>query len=146
MNHPAALRELESFQEARKYPRITIKRPVQIVTGSGDNISTYIFDISPDSMQIQCSQETALLIHPEGMDSTQSRINASTVIASFYLPLQEQEVKVKVSCTVEYMALIPDNEEEQFAIGLNFKKFEGQTVKYIGRYITHELEQSTFAF
>ena len=80
------------------------------------------------------------------MDSTQSRINTKTVIASFYLPIQDQEVKVKVSCTIEYMALIPDNEEEQFAIGLNFKKFEGQTVKYIGRYITHELEQSTFSF
>lgn len=135
---------LEVFEETRKYPRIKKRLPVKITTDQGQTILCNLYDISSDGIQVRCERETACKIHPGGL--TIDRKKDNTVVITFSLPVENEDIKITVTCKIYYVAIVPDNVDEQFAIGLTFKKFEGQTVKYIGRYILDELEQSSAAF
>lgn len=125
------------YEESRKYPRIKIKIPVQITTAAGQTILAKIHDVSPDGLQIRCKKEAALMLNPGGMDLVQENY----VRAVFCLPIAGEQKKIIVSCKVYYVTTVPYvAKEERFAIGLNFKKFEARTIKYIGRYILDELK------
>ena len=134
----------EHYEESRKYPRVKFKHPVQIYLGDGRCVSASIYDISPDGLQIRCNRETAAALNPTGKKIDQKH-NLS-VNAVFSLPINNEQKKVTVSCKVYYFVIITGNAEEDVAFGLQFKKFEGKSIKYIGRHILSELEPATESF
>ena len=127
----------EHYEEARKYPRIRMKLPVQLYVDDCE-YNASIFDVSPDGLQVRCNRETAAGINPKG-----KKINPDDNIivkAVFSLPIKNESKQISVSCKLYYFVLLSDEKEEDIAFGLQFKKFDGNTVKYIGRHILSELE------
>lgn len=134
----------EFYEESRKYPRIKTVIPVQFTTEAGQSIQANIYDVSADSIQMRCERETALKINPAGMQLNKSDDKKVNVI--FELSIKNEQKEISISCKVYYVAIVPDEASELFAIGLNFKNLEGLTVKDIERYIVEELEQSMESF
>jgi len=141
MNNTNKTQSYEYYEESRKYPRIKFKRPVQIYYDNGRSVSASIYDISPDGLQIRCNRETAAALNPNGKNN--DRKHNLIVNAVFSIPINNELNEVKVSCKVYYFVIVPGNAEEEVAFGLRFKKFEGKSIKYLGRYILNELEPVT---
>lgn len=137
MQNSNLVQPYEHYEENRKYPRIRIDIPVQLYV-DGCEYNASIHDISPDGLQVRCSRETAAGINPNGKKINQH--DNILVDAVFSLPINNEVKEIKVSCKVYYFVLVSGNKGEDIAFGLNFKKFEGNTVKYIGRHILSELE------
>ena len=131
----------EYYEESRKYPRIKLKLPVRIYLDDDRCVVASIYDISPDGLQIRCNRERAAVLNPGGKKIDQK--HNITVNVNFSLPINNELKEVKVSCKVYYFVIIPGNTDEDVAFGLQFKKFEGQSIKYIGRHIFSELEPAT---
>ena len=127
----------EHYEESRKYPRIQLKLPVQLFV-DGCEYNASIFDVSPDGLQVRCNRETAAGINPKGKKINQD--DNIIVKAVFSLPIKNESKQISVSCKLYYFVLLSDEKEEDIAFGLQFKKFDGNTVKYIGRHILSELE------
>jgi PilZ domain-containing protein len=132
------------YEESRKYPRVKVKLPVQLTLDNDRCVSASIYDISPDGLQIRCNRETAAVLNPGGKKIDQE--HNLTVKAVFSLPIDYEQKKITVSCEVYYFVIVPGDTEEDVAFGLQFKKFEGQSIKYIGRHILSELEPVTEPF
>ena len=141
MNNTNKTQFYEYYEESRKYPRIKFKRPVQIYYDNGRSVSASIYDISPDGLQIRCNRETAAALNPSGKNN--DREHNLIVNAVFSIPINNELNEVKVSCKVYYFVIVLGNAEEDVAFGLRFKKFEGKSIKYVGRYILNELEPVT---
>ncbi len=141
MNNTNKTQFYEYYEESRKYPRIKFKRPVQIYYDNGRSVSASIYDISPDGLQIRCNRETAVALNPSG--NIIDRKHNLIVNAVFSIPINNKLNEVKVSCKVYYFVIVPGNAKEDVAFGLRFKKFEGKSIKYAGRYILNELEPVT---
>ena len=141
LNNTNKIQSCEYYEESRKYPRIKYKRPVQIYYDNGRSVSASIYDISPDGLQIRCNRETAAALNPNGKNT--DRIHNLTVNAVFSIPINNKLYEVKVSCKVYYFVIVPGNAAEDVAIGLRFKKFEGKSMKRLGRYVLNELEPAT---
>ena len=137
MQNSSLSQSYEYYEEARKYPRIRMKLPVQLYV-DGCQYNANIFDVSPDGLQVRCSRETAAGINPQGKKIKQD--DNIIVDAVFSLPIKNETKELKVSCKVYYFVLVSGEQGEDVAFGLRFKKFEGDTVKYIGRHILSELE------
>ena len=129
------------YEESRKYPRVKTKLPVKLILAGGGCVSVSIYDISPDGLQVRCNRDVAAAINPGGKKIS-SKDNL-IVKAVFSLPIDGEQKKVTVSCKVYYFVVVPGDAKEDVAFGLQFKKFDGQSVKYIGRHIRNELEPAT---
>lgn len=134
------MQSYEFYEETRKYPRIKLKLPVQLTLDGGRTVSASIYDISPDGLQIRSSRDIAAKINPAGK-KIDPRDNMM-IKASFSLPIDNQLKDINVFCNVYYFVIVTDEKEEDIAFGLRFKKFEGQSIKHIGRHILYELEQA----
>lgn len=127
----------EFYEESRKYPRIRLQVPIQIYI-DGCEYNAHTFDISSDGLQVRCSREMAAGINPQGKNIKQDDNIIVDVV--FSLPIKNEEKEIKVSCKVYYFVLVSGEKGEDVAFGLRFKKFQGDTVKYIGRHILAEME------
>ena len=94
--------------------------------------------MSPDGLQVRCSRETAAGINPKGKKIKEE--DNIFIQAIFSLPINDELEKVSVSCKLYYFVLVSGEQGEDVAFGLQFKKFQGNTVKFIGRHILSELE------
>jgi hypothetical protein len=137
MQNSNSVQSYEFYEETRKYPRIGIKLPVQLYN-EGIEYNANIFDVSPDGLQIRCSRETAAAINPQGKKIQHD--DNIIVKAVFSLPINDELKEVRVLCRAYYFVLVDADKGEDVAFGLQFKQFEGDTVKYIGRHILSELE------
>jgi len=126
------------YEETRNYPRIHINLPITIYLDSERFITASIYDISPDGLQVRCSRGVAAALNPRG-----KRIKYEDnfiVNTKFTVPIEDEQHVVTVSCQIYYFVMLPDVEGEDIALGLKFKKFEGQSIRYIGGLIENELE------
>ena len=127
------------FKETRLFPRIKRRLPVLITTDTAEGIYSNIYDLSPEGIQIRCDRAMAFKINPAGLPLNKKKL--VNVKVSFPLPVADDVVKITINCEVSYMAIVPDNIDEQFAIGLTFKKEKGQVVSSVGSYIFDEIAQ-----
>lgn len=138
MNTSLSNQHCDFYEESRSYPRIKTRLPITLSLESNETITTSIYDISPDGLQIRCNRNIAAKLNPGG-----KRINVKdnvTIKAEFLLSVDGEQKKVVVSCKVYYFVIIPGGLEEDVAFGLKFKNFEGKSVMYIGQHILNELE------
>ncbi len=129
------------FKETRLFPRIKRRLPVLITTNDGQRIYSTIYDLSPEGIQIRCERDIAFKINPDGLQIDE--LNLAKVKLTFPLPVGNDMVKITINCEVSYLAIVPDNIDEQFALGLRFKKNEDQVVSSVGSYVFDELAQSS---
>ena len=134
----------EYYEESRKYPRVKIELPVKLMLEDKSVAFANIYDISPDGIQIRCSGDVAVRLNPDGKKIDQYK--NVIVKATFSLPINNELKEVCVYCKVYYFVLLKEKSDKNIAFGLQFKKFEGQSVKYIGRHILSELEPASDFF
>lgn len=132
---------LESFQGARIFHKVKRRLPIKITTDQGQIVFCSLYDISPDGLQVRCERDMVLKINPEGLQIDE--LNPINVVTTFPLPVADEIVKITIHCEVSYIAIIPDNINEQFAIGLKFNRKEGQVISNVGGYLFDELAQSS---
>ncbi len=130
------------YEESRQYPRIKFKMPVNLIFKNERKFSADIYDISSDGLQIRCGWDVAEYINPDGEDiNLKEDIIVKTI---FSLPINDEQKEIRVDCNVKYIVLLNDKSDGDIvAIGLNFKKFEDKSIKFIGRYILQELEPTS---
>ena len=97
-----------------------------------------LIDISPDGLQVRCTRAIAEALNPRGQ---RIKYEDNFIInTKFTVPIDDEQHVVAVSCQIYYFVLLPDVEGEDVAFGLKFKKFEGESIRYIGDLIENELE------
>jgi hypothetical protein len=126
------------YEETRKYPRLQINLPITICLDNKRFITAGIYDISPDGLQVRCTRAIAEALNPRGKRiKYEDNIIVNT---KFTVPIDDEQHVVRVSCQIYYSVMLPDVAGEDIAFGLKFKKFEGQSIRYIGDLIENELE------
>lgn len=126
------------YEETRKYPRVHINLPITIYLDNKRFITASIYDISPDGLQVRCTRAVAEALNPRGKRiKYEDNIIVNT---KFTVPIDDEQHVVAVSCQIYYFVMLPDVSGEDIAFGLKFKKFEGQSIRYIGDLIENELE------
>lgn len=119
----------EHFEEKRKYPRLKISLPIKVYYQGKDFIVACIHDISPDGMQVRCSEENAQVLKNEKIVS---------VIVNFCLPSSGKEIMVKSE--ICYLDLSKHNSVREAVCGLKFLQFTGDSKKQLGYFIYNEME------
>ncbi|MGB1801147.1 MAG: PilZ domain-containing protein [Gammaproteobacteria bacterium] len=129
----------QRYEESRQYPRIVTKLPIKLFTDDGECIIANIYDVSADGLQIRCDRENTVILNPELKPIYRSQ--NIMVDAVFRLPINNVFRKVEVSCRVYYFIIAGGGSRKEGAFGLQFKKFESKTIKYIGQYILEQMNQ-----
>jgi len=138
MNSKHGDQPYDFYEETRKYPRVHINLPITIYLDNKRYITASIYDISPDGLQVRCTRATAEALNPRGQRiKYEDNIVVNT---KFTVPIDDEQHVVAVSCQIYYFVILPNVEGEDIAFGLKFKKFEGQSIRYIGDLIENELE------
>jgi PilZ domain len=138
MNTEYSDQPYDFYEHKRKYPRIHVNLPITLYLDNKQSITASIYDISPDGLQIRCSRSIAAELNPSG--KKMSPDNNLIVNTKFTVPIEDKQHVVTVSCQIYYFVMLPDVVGEDIAFGLKFRKFEGQSIRYIGSLIENELE------
>ena len=113
----------EIYEEKRKYPRVAVDRPMEMLSG-GQELQGVIHDISPDGLQIRCDRKTMQAIRPSG-----KAIKGGTgplVNVVFRLPIGRREKTIKAEVRLYYFVLLPDEKTFDVAIGARFTSQAGE--------------------
>ena len=130
--------QYESFENRRKYPRLIMQIPVKVQNQHGLNLDARLHDISPDGLQIRCEQESAELIHPGGKQITKN--TQASVVIGFRLPQNEASIEIIVRCSICYFVVLEDSGPDEVAFGLQFRQFEGDSLRHIKQFFLSEME------
>lgn len=114
---PGPSQPYEIYEEKRKYPRVEVGRPMEILSG-GQTLPGFIHDISPDGLQIRCDRKTMQAIRPGG-----KAIKGGTgplVNVVFTLPVGRHEKTIKAEARLYYFVLLPGEKPFDVAFGARF--------------------------
>ena len=126
----------ETLEERRKYPRIKINSPVDILYKMHD-LQAMIYDISPDGMQIRADSELLEKIIPD--KDQLSEENAPLLDVSFHLKLYEIDTKINALCQVYYFNQQSDTQDDNVICGLKFINLDVESSKILDAFITEEM-------
>jgi len=129
--------EHESFEDKRKYPRLIMRSLVKLQYQAGGYVDAKLHDISPDGIQLRCDRDSARLIHPSGEQIKGQQ--KPRVSVTFNLIQNDDSSRIIVSCSICYFAALTDGSNEM-AFGLQFRKFEGDSLRLIKRFFLSEME------
>ena len=107
----------EIYEEKRKYPRVAVDRPMEILSG-GQMLKGVIHDISPDGLQIRCDRKTMQAIRPSGKSIKGGAGPLVNVV--FKLPLGRHEKTIKTEARMYYFVLLPGEKPLDVAFGARF--------------------------
>lgn len=128
----------EFYEERRQYPRVVVDCQINIRFKDKELTST-LYDVSPDGLQIRCNREMLTAIRPSGKsikpDSTPK------LDVEFSLMAGANKRQITAACEMYYFVLLPSNfeEDKDVALGLRFKKLKGNSPKYIDEFVTDVL-------
>jgi DNA-binding MarR family transcriptional regulator len=128
----------EFYEERRKYPRVVVDCPIDILFKDKELIST-LYDVSPDGLQIRCNREMLMAIRPSG--KTIKPDSAPKLDVEFSLMVGKNKRQITAVGEMYYFVLLPSAFEgdKDVALGVRFKKLKGNSAKYIDEFITDAL-------
>ena len=130
------LKPYDIHERRRKYPRVVTQQPVEIKYRT-KTLQATVYDISPDGLQIRCNRNTMFAIHPSGEFIRKN--NAPLIDVVFSLPIGKSHRQIKATCTIYYFVLLPEEKYKDVAFGVQFKKFKGNSCRYVGEFIEDAL-------
>ncbi len=110
-------RPYDIYEEKRKYPRVTVDRPMEILC-DGRELQGVIHDISPDGLQIRCDRKTMQTIRPGGKAVKSGTGPLVNVV--FRLPVGRRERTIKAEARLYYFVLLPGEKPLDVAFGARF--------------------------
>ncbi len=114
---PSPSRPYDIYEEKRKYPRVMVGRPMEIVIGE-QKLPGIIHDISPDGLQIRCDRKTLQVIRPSGKSIKGGTGPLVNVV--FNLPLGRRDKSIKAEVRMYYFVLLPEEKVCDVAFGARF--------------------------
>jgi len=129
----------EIHEERRRYPRIVINSPINILYKI-HQLQATIHDISPDGLQIRAAGEILEKINPDNEQI--SEVNAPLLDVAFYLKLYDIDTKINALCKMYYSNQLTDEKNENVVCGLKFIKFDDYSSRLLNAYFTEEMTSS----
>lgn len=126
----------EDFEEKRKYPRIVINSPIEILYKM-HQLQAIIYDISPDGLQIRSDNGILEKINPD--NEVISEENAPLLEVNFHLKLSESNEKISAQCKMLYSMQLEDEKDKNVVSGLKFVNFEEDGSKILDTYFAEEM-------
>ena len=126
----------EDFEEKRKYPRIVINSPIEILYKI-HHLQATIYDISPDGLQIHSDSELLEKINPD--NEMISEENAPLLEVNFYIKLSGTDVKISAQCQMLYSKQLEDEKGINVVSGLKFVNFKGDDSIILDTYFSEEM-------
>ena len=125
----------KSYEEQRRFPRIPLAVPITVIYGKNQTLEAMVYDISPDGLQIRCSQDNAKLLHP--VSEYIDRTKRPSIDTAFVLTIKNKERKVIAKCDITYMIEIENAEleTENAALGLHFTTLKGRSGKFVNQFL-----------
>ena len=119
--------------ENRGYPRIAIKRPIDLFITNEIAIRTLAYDIAPGGIQVRCPDQTT-----EKLKKTlkQFQHDKHAVGVKLILPLKQKNVIFNALCRITYIREIS---AMGYAIGLHFEQLPSSSIAYLYRYIEESM-------
>ena len=105
--------EVENLDEQRRYPKIPLNIDMGFITDTGIKFSAELINISPDGLQIRCSEDSAQLIRPQVR-----KIDAPFVYAAISLPVGHGSRTLAIRCQTLYLRTV--DTEPRCVVGMRF--------------------------
>ena len=103
-------------QSRRQHPRVQVAQPVALVHENATVVTSTVSNISAGGIQTVCDRYTCDSLHPSSRQIL--RPHAPHLDAHFRLPVGSGLGKLDCECR---MAYITELEDQQYAIGLEFR-------------------------
>ena len=114
----------------RSYPRIQLHRPAPIRLSNGELMADSVRDVSCGGLQLWCSRQFALAIHPTQALIVEQQWPKTVLAISF--PYPDDLPEIVVQCSLRYLRGIGNDE---FSLGLQFDEFRGNGAAGFQRFI-----------
>lgn len=125
-----AVPALAGREKRRRYPRVSINSPFEIMLKDGFKVHAIARDISEDGIQVRCDRATACRMHPSGRHIR--RDDRPEVIVRLALPVRGVAYDLVAVCHIYYFALCDDG---GVAFGLRFKTFARDGARMLDAFI-----------
>jgi len=123
----------EVLERSRKYPRIVVDRPAEMIPESGEIFRVRAYDISPDGVQLRCDPATAGRFDVDGALAD----GGVKVHLRLALPVKEEVASIKMLGRLAWKKQLDQNE---YAVGMRITEVMGGSAARLQRFIEQSLE------
>jgi hypothetical protein len=118
-------------KEQRRYPRIQVNLPVEIVTATGDALSATATNISLSGLELTCDRWTAHCITPKGHRTTPDQ----NIQAHLRLGLPSTSSSPVIVDVQSKVIVCRRFAADEYRIGVQYSRFEGDGFTNLKSYI-----------
>lgn len=126
---------IKKLDEQRQYPRIPFRATVAVRSNSGAKCSMDLVNISPDGMQLRCSEQAIQTLQPDALNNNIKRL--TRVSAAVVLPCSIGQRTVVARCALLYATAMPN--EKNFLVGMRFSRLDPQAENALVAFFSDQL-------
>jgi len=121
--------------DRRRYPRVPIPHPVEIVGGRGQRLRVPVQDLSPDGIQLRCNVKIARKLKQAAL--ADSAVESAPLRLRIALPLAGSDVEISALGRLVWMRALA---RDRIAVGVQFTDVSGESARRLERFIALALE------